>query len=67
MEPGRTAVNTYIASGVFDAVIDLSTPVSNGANPPALQAMFDSGDHLHPNAAGYQAMATSIDLTLFTK
>lgn len=67
MEPGRTAVNTYIMSGVFDGVIDLSTPVSNGANPPALQTMFDSGDHLHPNAAGYHAMANSIDLTLFTK
>ena len=26
---------------------------------------YDSGDHLHPNDAGYQAMANSIDLGLF--
>jgi lysophospholipase L1-like esterase len=25
---------------------------------------FDSGDHLHPNEAGYQAMAGLIDLRL---
>jgi lysophospholipase L1-like esterase len=24
-----------------------------------------SGDHLHPNNAGYQAMANAIDLSLF--
>jgi lysophospholipase L1-like esterase len=27
---------------------------------------FDSGDHLHPNDAGYAAMGSSIDLGLFT-
>jgi lysophospholipase L1-like esterase len=26
---------------------------------------YDSGDHLHPNDAGYQAMANAIDLRLF--
>jgi lysophospholipase L1-like esterase len=26
---------------------------------------FDSGDHLHPSDAGYQAMADAIDLRLF--
>jgi len=26
---------------------------------------FDSGDHLHPNDAGYKAMGESIDLALF--
>jgi lysophospholipase L1-like esterase len=25
------------------------------------------GDHLHPNDAGYQAMANAIDLKLFTR
>jgi lysophospholipase L1-like esterase len=28
-------------------------------------AAFDSGDHLHPNDAGYRAMADAIDLRLF--
>jgi len=27
---------------------------------------FDSGDHLHPNDAGYEAMANAVDLSLFT-
>jgi len=26
---------------------------------------FDSGDHLHPNDAGYQAMTDAVDLRLF--
>ena len=32
-----------------------------------LRAEFDPGDHLHPNDAGYKAMADSIDLAIFTK
>jgi hypothetical protein len=26
---------------------------------------FDSGDHLHPNDVGYEAMGNSIDIGLF--
>ena len=26
---------------------------------------YDSGDHLHPNDAGYRAMANAINLALF--
>jgi lysophospholipase L1-like esterase len=26
---------------------------------------YDSGDHVHPNDAGYNAMADAIDLSLF--
>jgi hypothetical protein len=35
--------------------------------PDRLLPAFDSGDHLHPNDAGYKAMAASIDLRLFTQ
>jgi len=28
---------------------------------------FDSGDHLHPNEAGYKAMGESVDLALFSR
>jgi lysophospholipase L1-like esterase len=28
-------------------------------------ATYDSGDHLHPNDAGYQAMGNAINLNLF--
>ena len=34
--------------------------------PRRLRAEFDPGDHLHPNDAGYQAMADAFDLGIFT-
>jgi alkylation response protein AidB-like acyl-CoA dehydrogenase len=33
--------------------------------PDAAPPAFDSGDHLHPNDAGYAAMAAAVDLTRF--
>jgi lysophospholipase L1-like esterase len=71
-EPGnetmRRQVNALIrAGGIFDAVIDFDKPVRDPAHPDALLPAFDSGDHLHPNDAGYKAMADIIDLKLFTK
>jgi len=30
-------------------------------------ARYDSGDHLHPGDAGYQAIANAIDLELFKR
>jgi lysophospholipase L1-like esterase len=68
-DTGRQAVNAWIrTSGAFDAVIDFDAVLTNGAVAPAipaLQKQYDSGDHLHPNALGYQAMANAINLTLF--
>ena len=32
--------------------------------PPMMAPQYDSGDHLHPNDAGYQAMANAIPLRL---
>ena len=34
-------------------------------NPKHIKAAYDSGDHLHPNDAGYRAMADAVDLELF--
>jgi lysophospholipase L1-like esterase len=68
-DAGRQAVNAWIrTSGAFDAVIDFDAVLTNGAVAPAipaLQKQYDSGDHLHPNALGYQAMANAISLSLF--
>jgi lysophospholipase L1-like esterase len=65
-EQKRAQVNAWIRSSKdFDAVIDFDASVRDPNMPTQLQAAYDSGDHLHPNDAGYQAMADSIDLSLF--
>lgn len=65
-EANRQAVNTWIAtSGEFDGVVDFATAVADPADPLALAPAFDRGDHLHPNAAGFAAMAAAVDLSLF--
>jgi lysophospholipase L1-like esterase len=62
----RQTVNQWIrTSGEFDAVIDLDAAVRDPANPINLLAAYDTGDHLHLNPAGYQAMANAVDLSLF--
>lgn len=62
-EKVRQAVNTWIReSGTYDGVADFDAVVRDPANPKHIKAEFDSGDHLHPNDAGYVAMADSIDL-----
>ena len=67
-EKTRTAVNEWIkTSGAFDAVIDFEAATRDPQNPKKVRADFDPGDHLHPNDAGYEAMANAIDLKIFTK
>lgn len=67
-EAMRDALNTWIRTGgAFDAVVDFEAVTRDPNNPKRLRADFDPGDHLHPNDAGYQAMADSIDLGIFTK
>jgi lysophospholipase L1-like esterase len=63
----RVAVNTWIRpAGAFDAVIDFEQVTRDPSQPDRLLPAFDSGDHLHPNDAGYKAMAAAIDLRSFT-
>jgi lysophospholipase L1-like esterase len=65
-EAARQEVNTWIrTSHAFDGVIDFDQAVRDPANPRQLLPAYDSGDHLHPNDAGYQAMAQAINLGLF--
>ena len=67
-EAKREAVNTFIrSSGAFDGVIDFDRATRDPADPQMLRAAYDSGDHLHPNDAGYQAMANVVDLRLFRR
>ncbi|AVS70939.1 G-D-S-L family lipolytic protein [Paracidovorax avenae] len=63
----RARVNDWIRSGASqaDGVIDFDAAVRDPAAPSRMRAAYDSGDHLHPGDAGYQAMADAIDLSLF--
>jgi lysophospholipase L1-like esterase len=59
----RNEVNAWIrSSGAFDAVADFDRLMRDPARPDHLAARYDSGDHLHPNEAGFAAMAAAIDL-----
>ena len=65
-EAKRSALNQWIrTSGSYDAVIDFDMVVRDPSAPTKMKSEFDSGDHLHPNDAGYKAMGESIDLALF--
>ncbi len=65
-EKEREKLNYWIrTSGAFDGVIDFDKATQDPANPLRMRDEFNSGDHLHPNDAGYKAMADSIDLSLF--
>jgi len=67
-EAVRQTVNTWIrTSGKFDAVIDFDAVVRNPVKPTKLLPAYDIGDGLHLSPAGYQAMADSIDLSLFIR
>jgi lysophospholipase L1-like esterase len=64
-EAVRQAVNRWIrTSGAFDGVFDFDAAVRDPENPVKFRDVMQTGDYLHPNAAGYKAMAGVIDLSL---
>jgi lysophospholipase L1-like esterase len=64
----RDEVNSWIlTSGAFDGVIDFANMLADPADPQRLDPAYDSGDHLHPNDAGYKAMADAISLTMLRR
>jgi lysophospholipase L1-like esterase len=61
-EAERVKVNTWIRdSGAFDGVIDLDQVMRDPDNPARLAADYEVGDRLHPNDAGYAAMADAVE------
>ncbi len=65
-EAKREAVNRWIrTSHAFDGVIDFDKAVRDPASPLQILPAYDSGDHLHPDDAGYQAMANAVNLAMF--
>ncbi|MGW7755701.1 SGNH/GDSL hydrolase family protein [Streptomyces violaceusniger] len=62
-EAVRQSVNGFIRDGgLFDGVADFDAAVRDPAAPDRSLPAYDSGDHLHFNDAGLQAMADAIDL-----
>jgi lysophospholipase L1-like esterase len=62
----RMQVNQWIRTGgAFDAVVDFEAVTRDPENPKQFRPGFNNGDHLHPNDAGYEAMADAIDLSIF--
>jgi lysophospholipase L1-like esterase len=65
-EAQRQTVNQWIrTSKAYDAVIDFDKAIRDPSNPATILPAYDSGDNLHPNDAGYKAMADAISLSLF--
>ena len=65
-EAKREAVNAWIrTSKEYDGVIDFDAAVHDPQHPTKYLPQFDSGDHLHPSDAGYDAMGNAINLALF--
>jgi len=67
-EVERQAVNQWIrTSGSFDAVFDFDAAVRDPNHPARFREDYQSGDHLHPSAAGYRAMAATVDLSVLRR
>jgi lysophospholipase L1-like esterase len=65
-EAKRQAINAWIRTArAYDGVVDFDAAARDPEHPGRLLAAYDSGDHLHPNDAGYKAMGDAVDLALF--
>jgi lysophospholipase L1-like esterase len=63
-EADRQAYNRFVReSGVFDGVADFDAALRDPARPAYLKKEYDN-DGLHPNRAGYAAMAQAVPLEL---
>jgi lysophospholipase L1-like esterase len=64
----RTTLNDWIRNGkAYDAVIDFDAATRDPENPKQIRPAYNIRDHLHPNDAGYKAMADAFDLSMFGK
>jgi lysophospholipase L1-like esterase len=66
-EVAREQINAFIRSSASgcDGVIDQDAATHDPTHPAQYLPAFDSGDHLHPNTAGLQAIANAVDHALF--
>lgn len=57
LEDVNSALATYCAGTTRVVCVDTNTPMRDGGTPANLSASYDSGDGLHPNAAGTAYLA----------
>ena len=64
-EATRQALNAWIRTGgAYDGVIDFDAAVRDPQRLTKFLPHYQVGDYLHPNSAGYKAMAAAVDLKL---
>lgn len=62
-EATRLAVNDWVrTTRSYDSFVDFDAAIGDPDNAHRMLAIYDSGDHLHPNDLGYAAMADAVDL-----
>lgn len=67
-EATRQAVNAWIRNNPGDGpVIDFDAVIRDPLRPKRMRTELQSGDWLHPNDAGYHAMADAIAMDMFRK
>jgi lysophospholipase L1-like esterase len=61
----REQVNQWIRQNkTAEGLIDFDKLLEDPKSPQHINPAYDCGDHLHPNDAGYRAMAQSVNLNL---
>jgi lysophospholipase L1-like esterase len=67
-EAVRGQINAFIrsAGSGCDGVVDQDAATHDPQHPTRFLPAFDSGDHLHPNDNGLQAIANAVNLSVFT-
>jgi lysophospholipase L1-like esterase len=64
-EAKRQSFNAWLrANSTVDGLIDFDQRMRDPASPLALLPLYDSGDHLHPNNKGAEAMANTVELSM---
>lgn len=63
----KNEFNEFIrTTDLIDGCIDFDLATRDTADPAAFLQRYDSGDHLHPSALGYQAMADAVPIQILT-
>lgn len=63
LEESRQRINTWIRTqDIADGIVDFDLAMRSPDDPSVLNPAYASADNLHPNPAGYQAMAAAVPL-----